>query len=137
MTEFELVSLFDESSALLGAQVDTYLTILFAFVVVAYLAADKLTKIMVYVAVSLFTEATFLVAFAMYRTSRDLVNLAGEIRVAGQGAESALAFHALASEPGVVMAAVPWMFMVLLAAAYGAVLFLFFHVRARGQAAAG
>ncbi len=41
MTEFELVSLFDESSALLRSQVDTYLTILFAFVVVAYLAADQ------------------------------------------------------------------------------------------------
>ncbi len=92
---------------------------------------------MVYVAIGMFTEATFLVAFAMYRTSRDLVNLAGEIRVAGQGMDSPLAFHTLANESGLVMASVPWMFMVLLAAAYGAVIFLFFHVRKQGQHAAG
>ena len=133
MSEFELISLYDESGALLGAQVDTYLTILFAFVVVGYLVADKLTKTMMYVAVGLFTEATFLVGFAMYRTCRDLVNLAGEIRAAGQGADSALAFHTLASEPVLIMASVPWMFMVLLGAAYGAVIFLFFHVRSRGK----
>ncbi len=133
MSEFELVYLFDESAALLGAQMDTFLTILFAVVAAAYLVADKLTKTMVYVAIGLFTEATALVGFAMYRTSHDLVNLAGEIRSLGQTNDSALAFHTLANEPALIMASVPWLFMGLLAVSYGAVLLLFFHVRARGK----
>ena len=135
MTEFELLTLYDEAGALLGAQVDTYLTILFAFVVVAYLVADKLTKTMMYVAIGLFTEATFLVVFAMFRTCRDIVNLAGEIRALGQDVGSPLSFHALATEPVFVMASVPWMFMGLIFVAYGAVMFLFVHVRSQGQIA--
>lgn len=133
MTEYELVSLYEEGSALLGSHIDTYLTILFAVVVAAYLTASKLTNTMVCVAIGLFTEATFLVSFAVYRTSRDLVNLASEIRAVGQESGSSLSFHALSYEPILVMASVPWMMMGLVAVTYGAVIYFFFHVRRNAQ----
>lgn len=129
MSAFELVYLFNETTGVLGAELDTFLTILFAFVVGAYMAAKRMTKTMRNIAIGLFTGACFMNGFAINRTASDMADLAQEIRKVANQEGSALEFHAFADQPVILMATLPWLMTVLMIAAYIASIFFFFHVR--------
>jgi len=55
MTDYELAILFTETFALFQDQYMNYVTVLFAFLIAAFLVADKLKPVMAFTVVALFT----------------------------------------------------------------------------------
>jgi hypothetical protein len=57
MTDYEMVSLFNEYETILQSTFINFVTIVFAFLIASYFAADKLSKSMMLVVLAVFTFA--------------------------------------------------------------------------------
>ena len=79
MTDYELISLFTEYLAALQTAFMNYVAVLFAFLIAAYLIADKLESRMVVVVVALFTLVTLQQAAPVIGAGYDCAALGSQI----------------------------------------------------------
>ncbi len=71
MTDYELINLFQLHLVNLQTAVMNYVAVLFAFLIAAYLAADKFESSMVFIIVGLFTLIVLQQAGPIIGTSHD------------------------------------------------------------------
>ena len=75
MTDFELVTAFNDMATNTQSIFMNYVAILFAYLVAAYLTAHKLSKVMTIAVTALFTIVTFQETFTLLFTWKDQVGL--------------------------------------------------------------
>jgi hypothetical protein len=135
MTEFEMAYLMTDMQAGLMASTTTLFTITSAFLVAGYLVSHRLSRLMVGVAIAVFSWAFFTTAFITSRQIFNLLGLVVEINKfanAGKG----LAWHA-AAQPIVdwAMQGGTWFFIVFCTLAFIGSIAFFFHSRRVNQMA--
>lgn len=97
MTDYELLDIFIQNANSLQTCFMNYVTVLFAFLIAAYLIADKLESSMVFIILGLFTLVFFQQGFNVLGFGHDVSALAGQIAVRAQEDTSVLRWHGAAT----------------------------------------
>ncbi|MGI9201206.1 MAG: hypothetical protein ACR2QL_09115 [Woeseiaceae bacterium] len=79
MTEYEYATLFFQVAETAHAAIANFLTIVFAMIVVSYLAADKIDRYATGLLLSAYTLFSLGLAFEIFNIYRDLSNLGWEL----------------------------------------------------------
>lgn len=75
MTEYESISLFNEIFSNLAQVLFGYISILSAFLVMSYFAADKLNRVLTALVVALFTLSSVMLVIQVNFLRTDLMNV--------------------------------------------------------------
>ena len=92
MTEYEMAYLLNDSIRLLGTIMETFIALLFAFVVVGYLASAKLTRPVASFAVFVFSLLALRYISGWYMYSADVIALSEQAFQAKLQPSTALGF---------------------------------------------
>ncbi len=135
MSEYELANLFNEQLRLQQSLFMNYVTVLFAFLIAAYLAADKLKPSMVIIIVGLFTVMTFQMVPATFGAGHDFASVATKIALRATDGQADMSWHGAATPWGAgAINIVRFGSFAMLIISYLAGLIFFFHQRHVGRA---
>jgi hypothetical protein len=129
VTDFEMVSVFTDLVSTLWTVFATYVSIIFAFLVVSYLASRTLQPVIVAIIVSLYTLVAAWAIWALNRSATLLVAVAGEMKRNVADGSSALDWHPAAQSPDFLIAVVPALVTIIALLAYFGSLFFFYYER--------
>ena len=134
MTDFELVSMLNDFINTTWFIFATYVSIVFAFLVVSYLASDKLAPRIVSIVIALYTLVALWAIWGLNRTSANLGASIAEIKQQVQAGASSLAWLPVASVPDFIVAAIPLVVTALAVIAYAGSIVFFVHQKRTGAA---
>lgn len=135
MSDYELVTLFAEYNANLQTSLMNYVAVLFAFLIVAYLAASRLEARMVFVVVALFTLVALPQVLNVMGFGYDTAAIAGQIAARAAEDPSGLGWHGTSQPWGPISVSVTrYSTAVVLIVSYLGALIFFFHQRQVGRA---
>ncbi len=135
MTEFELVYLFNETVNSLQTSFMNYVAVLFAFLIGAYLVADKLETRIVVVVIALFTVVTLQQATPIFGHGYDVAAIATQVAMDASDASSAIRWHSAAQPWGTgIIPTFRFGTMVILVLSYIGAIIFFFQQRHAGRA---
>ena len=97
MTDFEIVIAYTDVVATGHSLIGNYLTVLFAFLVTSYLAADKVSSSIAYIVLALFSLIAVGMIMEIWIIENDLRGMANLIRERVASGSSDLAWHGSAS----------------------------------------
>ena len=135
MTDYELVYFFYDVTDGLQTTFMNFVAVLFAFLIAAYLIADKLDAKIVFVVITLFTLVTMQQVFYAVGFGHDVSALAGQIAARAAEDSSNLGWHGAATHfvGGLIPIFRASVAVVLILSYIGALVF-FFHQRHLGRA---
>ena len=132
MSDFELMYLFNDATNVVTNYFSLYITIVFAFLVCAYLVADKLSRHMVYIIIALYTIISLSIGYTLNRFTQNVTNLGLEIMRLIETGQSQLTWSTLADDidnPAGLMFYPTTMIIVVLISYTGSLLFFFYQRR--------
>ena len=129
MTDFEMITVFMELVSTLWTVFATYVSIVFAFLVVSFMASGKLRSGLVSIVIFLYSLVSLWALWAMNRGSVSLVGAAREMKRQIQDGSSSLGWHPAANTPEFVLAIIPFVVTLVGLLAYGGSLLFFFYQR--------
>ena len=135
MTDYELVSVFQENLNLIFTILMSYVSIVSAFLVVGYLVAAKLKPSMVGIITGLFTLISFTMIFVMNRVAQTFVAVGNEMRKVTNDGASSLGWHNITHEAEFLSGGIMFAFTSILILTYFGALIFFFHQRREGLSA--
>ena len=130
MSDYELLSVFMYSVETLWTVFSTFISVVFAFLVVSYLAADKLQKSLAAIVMALYTLVVLWATWALSRTSASVSAAAGEMKARVQDGGSTLGWHPATHTPEFVIDAIPVVITLIAILSYIGSVF-FFYVQRR------
>ena len=135
MSDYELVNLFQLHLINVQTEVMNYVALLFAFLIAAYLIADKLESSMVFIVLGLFTLVVLQQAGPVLGTGHDFAAIAGQIAARAAEEPSGVGWHGAATPWGLTAVSITRFSAgaVLFVSYIGGVIF-FFHQRHVGRA---
>ena len=128
MTEFEMATVFNDMQLALVAQLSLYASIMSGFLIMSFLAAHRLSRAMVVIAISLFAWLWYVLLMLSYREMAAFTGLMGEMRKfndAGKG----LKWHAAAYTPEFLLNIIPASWIAFQLIFFAAAVGFFFHCR--------
>jgi hypothetical protein len=128
VTEFEMVTVFNDMQLAIVAQLSLYASIMSGFLIMSFLAAHRLSRAMVVIAISLFSWLWYVLLMLSYREMAGFSGLMGEMRKfkdAGRG----LHWHAAAYTPTFLLNIIPTSWIVFQLIFFVAAVGFFFHCR--------
>ena len=136
MSDHELAITFAEFFALFQAHYTMWVSVLFAFLIASYLAADKLAGPMVFIVIAIYSLFSLDTMAVMYTMNSDIVNLQYLMFERVQNGSSDLQFHMAAREDlATDLEYVVIGRTVVVIAGYVGSLWFFFYQRARVRSA--
>ena len=126
MSDFELLTLFNESAQLAESFTDRFMTVLFAFLVVSYLIAGKLDQLIAAFVVFLYSVMAVRYGVVYFNMTGDSIAMADLLRERAVEPESALSWL----EIGPIQINLGWV-LSLYILSYSLSLMFFFHMRRR------
>ncbi len=127
MTDYEMMSLFQEITNTTWTVFATYVSIVFAFLVAGYLVSNRLAPRIVSVVVTLYSLVALLSVISLNRASSNGMALAAEIKRAVQENDSSLSWVQIS--PDAVLSTLPVLITTVAIVAYAGSLIFFFHQR--------
>jgi hypothetical protein len=131
MTDYELLSVFIAFTNTVWMIFAAYVSIVFAFIVAAYLAAHRLTSRVVRLVVSLYSAVSLWSVWAVHQNALAISDTVREMKrvVAENG--SSLNWVPQLDIPDPMIPVIPWLITTLAAFAYlGSIVFFFYQRRA-------
>lgn len=128
MTEFEMAELFNDMQTAVIAQLSLYVSVMSGFLAMSFLVAHRLSRLMLVIALSLFSWLWYVLLMLSYREMASFVGLMGEMRRfrdAGKG----LGWHNATQTPSFLLGLVPISWIVFQFVFYAAAIGFFFHCR--------
>ena len=128
MTEYEMAYLFTEMQMTIIAQLSLYVSVMSGFLIMSFLAAHRLSRTMLVLAISLFSWLWYVLLMLSYREMASFIGLMGEMRKfkdAGRG----LNWHSAVQMPAILLAVVPTSWIAFQLSFYLAAVGFFFHCR--------
>ena len=132
MADLELYSVILQQGDYCESFIESFTTLLFAFLIASYLVADKLDRVMVAIVISLYSAMALRYAFLYHNTSGDIVAIAAELRDLAAMPESNVSWVEI-GPVGVFYPSVT----VILVLSYLASLVFFFHTRRKPRRGGG
>jgi len=129
MSDYELISLLMASVDALWLVFSTFVSIVFAFLVVSYLVASKLRRSLAAIVIALYTLVALWAGWAMSRGSASVSAIVGEINLHVQGGTSSLGWHPAANTPDLVIRAIPIVITLIAFLSYVGSMFFFYIQR--------
>lgn len=130
MSDYELLSVFMAQVQALWEVFSTFVSVVFAFLVVSYLVASKLRRSLAAVAIALYTLVALWAAWALSRGAASVAAIAQEMKNHVRDGTSTLGWHPAANTPDVVGDAIPIGITLIALLAYLGSVF-FFYVQRR------
>lgn len=129
MTDSELLSAFMVAVETLWLIFSTYVSIVFAFLVVSYLVANRLQRSLAAISVALYTLVALWSAWALSRSSMSVTAVAAEMKARAQDGTSSIDWHPAANTPDVLISAIPLLITLIAVLAYIGSVFFFYIQR--------
>jgi len=129
MTDSELLSAFMAAVESLWLIFSTYVSIVFAFLVVSYLVANKLQKSLSAIVVALYTLVALWSTWALSRGSMSVTAVAGEMKARTQQGTFSIDWHPAANTPDILISAIPLLITSIAVLAYIGSIFFFYIQR--------
>ncbi len=127
MTAYEIADLFTSMIDSSATIIINYISVLFAFLVVAYLIAPYLNRVMSGIVIGLFTVFSAMMILSINRNLVATTNLADEMRKKVLDGETALAWHPVISEPAnFTELSIPIIMSLLIASSIGGIVFFIY-----------
>ncbi len=135
MTDYELITAFNEYNTLMQTSFTNYVAVLFAFLIAAYLIADKLESSMVPSIVALFTLVALNQLSNVIGGGHDWAAVGMQIAARATEQTSSLGWHGAATPWGrLTISILQFSAAVILTASHIGALIFFFHQRRLGRA---
>jgi hypothetical protein len=134
MSEYEMAYLFNDMQLAIIAQLSLYVSIMSGFLIMSFLAAHRLSRAMLVVAISLFTWLWYVLLMLSYREMASFSGLMGEMRNfrdAGKG----LVWHDAAYTPPFLLELIPMSWIAFQLIFFAAAIGFFFHCRRKNLTA--
>jgi hypothetical protein len=134
MSEYEMAYLFNDMQLAIIAQLSLYVSIMSGFLIMSFLAAHRLSRTMLVVAISLFTWLWYVLLMLSYREMASFSGLMGEMRNfkdAGKG----LVWHNAAYTPALLLELIPMSWIAFQFIFFIAAIGFFFHCRRKNLTA--
>lgn len=132
MTDFEMLSEFNEYWDTVFMIFSVYVTVTFAFLVASYMVADKLKSGMVWVVIGLYTISSVWLNIGMNRFAAMAGLVGAEIKRSVINGQSSLNWTTLMHEPDYVLSLASYLIMVFPIFIYIGALIFFFYQRHKG-----
>ena len=129
MSDYELLDVFMMAVETLWIIFSTYVSIVFAFLVVSFLVAGKLQRSLAVIVIALYTLVVAWAVWAMSRGSASVAAIAGQMKLHAQDGSSSLGWHPAANTPDFVIWAIPVVITLIAFLAYIGSLFFFYIQR--------
>ena len=129
MTDFEMISVTFEMINTLWTIFGIYVSIVFAFLVVSYLAASQLASRLVAIVITLYTLVALWSFWGLNRSAATLSSAIAEIQRAVTEDRSTLAWYPGASIPEFMLTVIPLLVTAIAVIAYAGSIAFFFHQR--------
>jgi hypothetical protein len=129
MTDYEFLSVFMASVETLWIVFSTFVSIVFAFLVVSYLVAARLDAPLAAIVMTLYTLVMLWATWALSRASASVTAIAGEIKASVQQGSTSLGWHPAANTPDLVAAAIPTVITSIAVLTYIGSIFFFYLQR--------
>ncbi len=138
MSDYELVSLFNEYITIVFTVFMGHCSLIFAFLIASFLVAHRLRTSMATVVILLFTFAIFATTFVQNRFGGAMAGLAKEMRRAVNEGESSIGWHSITYEPEIYMAIFMHTLTTLMVLSYiGSVAFFFIQRKSAASQESG
>ena len=135
MSDYELVDIFIQYSNNLQAHFMNYVAVLFAFLIAAYLIADKLESSMAFIIVGLFTLVTMIQGVNVSGAGYDFVSVGMQVAARATQDSANLDWHATKTWLGNIgLPFVRFSTVAVVIISYIGGIFFFFHQRHVGRA---
>ena len=132
MTDYELAYLFSETASNLSTYITNHIGFVFAFLTASALAATRLSRGLMVVALSIFTFFQMVAILQINRAFASFAGLASRMKEASAIDGSDLAWTGILSVPELWLSIVPSIMAVILIIVHGGALYFFFLCR-RGE----
>lgn len=129
MTDYEIAMLFLETLNTVNTHFMNLVSIVSAFLLVAYFGAQLLTRLMVCSIITLYSVVMFYLSFSAFQEMSSFTGLIIEIRARIAGGSEALAWHAAQHAPDFTVPLGPSAIMTVMIMSYAASLIFFFDRR--------
>lgn len=129
MTDSELLSAFMAAVETLWLIFSTYVSIVFAFLVVSYLVANKLQTSLAAIVVALYTLVALWSSWALSRGSMSVTAVASQMKARAGDGTSAIGWHPAANTPDILMSAIPPLITLIAVLTYIGSIFFFYIQR--------
>ena len=129
MTDYEMISVTVEIVNTLWAIFGIYVSIVFAFLIVSYLAASQLASRLVTIVITLYTLVALWSFWGLNRTAVTLGSAIAEIQQAVAEGRSSLAWYPGVSIPEFMLTVIPLLVTAIAVIAYIGSIAFFFHQR--------
>lgn len=129
MTDYEMLSILIEFASTIWTVFATYVSIVFAFLVVSYLVSSKLKPELISIVVALYTLVALWASWVLNRGSASLVALVAEMKRSIQDGTSSLGWHPAAATPDFLLAVIPVLVTLVALLAYIGSLVFFYYQR--------
>ena len=129
MTDYELASLLIVTVDSLWQIFAIYVSIVFAFLIAAYVVSSKLAPKIVSIVITLYTLVALWSLFGLNRTSIATSSLAREMKRRALDPDSSLGWHPAATTPELVFESIPTLITALALIAYVGSIIFFLHQR--------
>lgn len=134
MTDYEIAMLFLETLNTVNTHFMNLVSIVSAFLLVAYFGAQLLTRLMVRSVITIYTVVIFYISFSTFQEMSSFTGLIMEIRERIAGGSEALAWHAAQHAPEFTVPLGPPAIMTIMIMSYVASLVFFYDRRRTGDA---
>ena len=129
MSDFELISTFMAAVETLWLIFSTFVSVVFAFLVVSYLVAGKLQKSLAATIIGLYSLVALWSVWALNRGSASVSAVGGQMKARVQDGTSTLGWHPAASTPDLVITAIPILITVIALLSYVGSIYFFYAQR--------
>ena len=133
MTDYEMLSEFNEYWGTVFMVFSVYVTVTFAFLVASYMVADKLKTGMVWVVIGLYTITSLWLNIGLNRFAAMAGLLGAEIKRLVIIGQSSLTWTTLSQEPDYILPLASYLIMIFPIFIYLGTLIFFFHQRRSGR----
>ncbi len=131
MSDFEMAYMFNDYLNLLFTVFMGHVSIVFAFLVAAFLVADRMSKSMVTVVIILFTIGVGVTTTIQNRFGGAMIAMGQEMRQAVADGRSNLGWHSITYEPTIIIEGFMISLTVLMILSYAGALVFFFLQRSK------
>ncbi len=129
MTDYELLSIFIEFTNTVWTIFATYVSIVFAFIVAAYLVSGRLTPKVVSLVLTLYSLVSFWSIWAISQNAYAIAATVGEMKRVVQESDSSLGWVPQAAVPDFMLPILPIVITSLAFVAYAGSIVFFFYQR--------